>query len=197
LVTGIPLLVAMLRLLGRRRPPALPDLPLAALEGLAGQPLLRGDQTIFITERLQRLQAADLDRIRADAFLLHIHEAGGDLPAETPSDDPAGPIRLQCAVRAGLVREASGRWWPTPAGSERLRAILAHQADRAWELFIEDRLEESLQVACPHCGAAQMGHWLRPTLGCPSCHRRFSLRESTTVVPLRRRPLRHGAGGCR
>jgi hypothetical protein len=135
------------------------------------------------------LQAADLDRIRADSFLLRIHEAGGDLPIETPADDPTGPIRLQCAVRAGLVREASGRWWLTPAGSDRLRVILADETERAWEHFVEDRLEESLQVACPHCGATQIGHWLRPTLGCPSCHRRFSLRESNTVVPQKRRPL--------
>jgi hypothetical protein len=174
------------RRLGRRRPTALPDLPLSALEGIAGLPILRGDQTAFITERLRGLQAADLDRIRADAFLLRIHEAGGDLPADAPDGGPADPIRLHCAVRAGLVREASGRWWPTPAGSDRLRAILADPADRTWERFVEDRLEESLQVACPHCGASQTGHWLRPTLGCPSCHRRFPLRDSQVVVPHRR-----------
>jgi hypothetical protein len=148
-------------------------------------PILRGDQTAFITQRLQHLQAADLDRIRADAFLLRIHEAGGDLPADD-FDDPADPIRLECAVRTGLVREASGRWWPTPAGSDRLRAILDPEVDRTWERFVEDRLEESLQVACPHCGASQMGHWLRPTLGCLSCHRRFPLRDSQIVVPHRR-----------
>jgi hypothetical protein len=74
-----------------------------------------------------------------------------------------------------------------------LRAILLEDPDRTWDHFVEDRLEESLQVSCPHCGATQMGHWLRPTLGCASCHRRFRLRESRLVVPLRRRPP---GGGC-
>jgi peptidoglycan/xylan/chitin deacetylase (PgdA/CDA1 family) len=173
----------------RRRPPDLPDLPLSALEGLVGEPTLPGSLTAFITQRLQRLQAAHLDRIRGDAFLLHIHESGGNAPVESVHDDPAGPIRMQCALRAGLVHEAGGYWRPTPTGSDRLRAILADDSDRTWEQFIEERLGESLQVTCPHCGATQIGHWLRPSLGCPSCHRRFSLRDSDTVVPHRRRPL--------
>ena len=188
------LLILVLRLRDRRRPPALPELPLSALESLAGEPALRGDQTLFITQSLQRLQAAEVDRIRGDSLLLRIHEAGGDLPIEALTDDPAGPIRVQCAVRAGLVREAGGHWRLTPAGSDRLRLILAEETDRAWEQFVEDRLEESLQVTCPHCGGTPIAHWLRPTVGCPSCHRRFSLRECATVVPHRRRPLRSGLG---
>ncbi|HZW32106.1 MAG TPA: polysaccharide deacetylase family protein [Isosphaeraceae bacterium] len=188
------LVILVLRLRDRRRPPVLPDLPLSALECLAGEPALRGDQALFITQSLQRLEAAEVDRIRSDTLLLRIHEAGGDLPAEASAEDPAGPIQLQCALRAGLVREASGCWRLTPAGSDRLRRLLAEETDRAWEQFVEDRLEESLQVTCPHCGATPIAHWLRPTVGCPSCHRRFSLRECATVVPHRRRPLRSGLG---
>jgi hypothetical protein len=185
------LLILVLRLRDRRRPEVLPELPLSVLESLAGEPTLRGEQTIFITRSLQRLQAAEVDRIRSDALLLHIHEAGGDLPLKTLTDDPAGPIRLQCALRAGLVREAGGRWRLTPAGLDRLHLILAQGTDRAWEQFVEDRLEESLQVTCPHCGATPIAHWLCTTVGCPSCHRRFSLRESAAVVPHRQHPVRH------
>jgi hypothetical protein len=186
------LLILVLRLRDHRRPPALPDLPLSALECLAGEPTLRGEQTIFITRSLQRLRAAEVDRIRSDALLLQIHQAGGDLPVETLNDDPAGSIRLQCALRAELVREAGGRWRLSSAGLDRLRMILAEATDRAWEQFVEDRLEESLQVTCPHCGATPISHWLCPTVGCPSCHRRFSLRESAAVVPHRRHPLGNG-----
>ncbi len=60
----------------------MPELPLAALEGLAAEPTLRGDQTVFITQKLQRLESAELDRIRSDGLLLTIHEAGGDLPLD-------------------------------------------------------------------------------------------------------------------
>jgi hypothetical protein len=71
---------------------------------------------------------------------------------------------------------------------------VATGADRTWEQFVEDRLKESLQVNCPNCGATQSGHWLSPTLGFRSCHRRFSLRESAVAVP-RKRPALHGELG--
>jgi hypothetical protein len=74
----------------------------------------------------------------------------------------------------------------TPAGSDRLRAILADRSDRTWEQFVENRLDESLLVTCPNCGSSQRGHWLRPTLGCAKCHRRFALGTSPTVMPRRR-----------
>jgi peptidoglycan/xylan/chitin deacetylase (PgdA/CDA1 family) len=186
------LLVFWLR--SRHRPSAVPDLPLSALEALAGEPILRGDQAVFITQRLQKLQPAEIDQIRGDALLRRIHEADGDLPVESVAADPAGPVMLQCALRAGLVRDSGGGWQLTPAGSERLRAILADGSDQAWEQFVANRLDESLQVTCPGCGATQMGHWLCPTLGCPSCHRRFSLRESATVRPRKRRPLHSDLG---
>src|SRR5262249_25579154 len=62
------LLILVLRLRDGRRLPALPDLPLSALECLAAEPALRGDQAVFITQSLQRLQAAELDRIRGDTL---------------------------------------------------------------------------------------------------------------------------------
>jgi peptidoglycan/xylan/chitin deacetylase (PgdA/CDA1 family)/uncharacterized lipoprotein YddW (UPF0748 family) len=180
------LFLAVRRLRSRRRLAAIPELPLAALESLAAEPTLRGDQTVFITQRLQRLQAAELDCIRSDGLLLTIHEAGGALPFEALDVDPACLIRVQCALRAGLVCECDGSWQLTVAGSERLRAILAGETDRVWDQFVEDRLAEWLQVSCPNCGATQIGHWLRPTLGCPSCHSRFALSELAKVVPHKR-----------
>jgi peptidoglycan/xylan/chitin deacetylase (PgdA/CDA1 family)/uncharacterized lipoprotein YddW (UPF0748 family) len=166
----------LLRLRPHHRAPAdVVELPLSALEALALEPALRGDQAILITQRLQKLEPAEIERIRSDALLLRIHDAGGRVA-----------VAADGAVRAGLVREAGGLCQLTPAGTERLRVILADPSDRAWPRFVEDRLDESLLVTCPACGAAQHGHWLRPTLGCPHCHRRFALRASPTVKPTRR-----------
>jgi hypothetical protein len=181
------LLLVVLGLRKGRRPATVPELPLSVLDRLAGERTLRGEQTVFITQRLARLQAGELDRIRSDSLLLHIHEAGGDLPLES-ADEPAGPLSVQCAIRAGLIRDGGGCWQLTHAGLDRLRAILADETDRAWDRFVEDRLAEWLVVTCPHCSATQTGHWLRPTLGCPSCHARFSLCEVATVMPQKRRP---------
>jgi hypothetical protein len=160
-----------------------PEFPLSALAALAVEPVLRGDQAILITQRLQSLEPAEIDRIQSDALLLQIHGAGGIMPVATGDEPGTAPGRAERAVRAGLVRDAGGRWQLTPAGTERVRTLLTDRSDRTWERFVEDRLAESLRVTCPGCGASQHGHWLRPTLGCPKCHRRFALRASPAVTP--------------
>jgi peptidoglycan/xylan/chitin deacetylase (PgdA/CDA1 family)/uncharacterized lipoprotein YddW (UPF0748 family) len=187
------LLVLRLRPWHRHRPATdLPEFPLSALEALAVEPVIRGDQAILITQRLQTLEPAEIDRIHRDVFLLRIHHAGGIVPVATADETQTAPVmaraetEAECAVRAGFVRDAGGCWQLTPAGADRLRAILANRSDRTWEQFVENRLDESLLVTCPNCGSSQHGHWLRPTLGCPQCHRRFALRASPTVMPRNR-----------
>jgi peptidoglycan/xylan/chitin deacetylase (PgdA/CDA1 family) len=125
------LLLVVLRLRKRRRAATVPELPLSVLESLACERALRGDQTVFITQRLGRLQAVELDRIRSDSLLLRIHEAGGELPLEAAAE-PAGPLSLQCAIGAGLIRDGGDCWQLTHAGLDRLRAVLADETDRAW-----------------------------------------------------------------
>jgi hypothetical protein len=51
-----------------------------------------------------------------------------------------------------------------------------------WDRFAEERLGESLLVECPSCEAVLGGIWLRPTIGCPSCHHRFLIEESPFVT---------------
>jgi hypothetical protein len=162
------------------------EFPLSALEALAVEPVIRGDQAILVTQRLQTLDPSEIDRIHSDGLLLRIHGAGGTLPVGTGDEPGTAPFMAGCAVRAGFVRDAGGLWQLTPAGSDRLRTILADRSDRTWVQFVEDRLHESLLVTCPGCGSSQRGHWLCPNLACTKCHRRIALRESPTVMPRKR-----------
>jgi len=173
----------------RKRPPHAPDLPLPVLQTLARETLMTGTQADFISQRLQKLKPAEVERIRSDALLLAIAERGGEMPAAVGS--PADSMAAETSLAQGLIEEVAGHWRLTTPGSTRLRELLAHSASLNWVQFVNSRLDETLLVACPHCGANQQGRWLRPTLGCPTCHRRFPLRDSLAVVPSR--PMRQDA----
>jgi hypothetical protein len=152
----------------RHRPAAeVPEFPLSVLESLAVEPVIRGDQAILITRRLQALEPSEIDRIQGDALLLRIHDAGGIVPVTTGDETRTASAVAQCAVRAGFVRDAGGLWQLTPAGSDRVRAILADRSDRTWEQFVENRLNESLLVTCPNCGLLPARSLAAPDPGMP------------------------------
>jgi hypothetical protein len=66
------------------------------------------------------------------------------------------------------------------------RTDLIHElvpSDRqSWDHFVLARLDESLSVTCPTYGAELPGLWLRASLGCLSCHHRFPIHQSPTVL---------------
>jgi hypothetical protein len=69
-----------------------------------------------------------------------------------------------------------------PTELERIQAKKSHAETRHWDRFVQERLGESLMVTCPTCGSMLSGLWLRPTMGCPSCHHRFLIEESPAVT---------------
>ena len=169
------------RLRGREPPPDSADLPLSVLEALARESVMTGAQADFITRRFQQLKPSALEQVRNDALLLAIHGRGGSVPVAPGY--PPDSFAIESALRAGLIEQANGSLEMTPAGQSRVQVLVADQPAREWVQFVERRLDETLTVGCPHCGASQQGHWLRPTLACTSCHRRFKLRDSSSVVP--------------
>jgi peptidoglycan/xylan/chitin deacetylase (PgdA/CDA1 family) len=68
-----------------------------------------------------------------------------------------------------------------PADLRRIQSASCNNCGE-WDRFVEERLGESLRVTCPTCGAVLAGLWLRPTLGCPSCHHRFPIHQSPAVT---------------
>lgn len=182
-------LQVFLRILGRKpKPRAVPDLPLSVLETLALEPVITGPQAEFINLRMQRLQPAEVERIRGDALLLSIEELGGSLPIQPGSTSDS--IVAETARRAGLIDRSGDAWRLTADGAARVAELMDDPHRRDWIRFVESRIAENLTVTCPSCGTCQQGHWMRPTLGCPSCHRRFQLTESAAIIRRgqRRRP---------
>ncbi len=144
----------------RTQTPAFPELPLASLEALATESELTGPQAALIVRRLLTLESNEMDAIRKKLVLLGRSGAGGESSdVEITEPDPG-----------------------TPEG----RQLLGHLATGAnsvnWDQFVEDRLGELLLVTCPTCRAMLRSLWLRPNVGCPSCHHRFSIHESPVVT---------------
>jgi peptidoglycan/xylan/chitin deacetylase (PgdA/CDA1 family) len=161
----------------------IPELPLPVLKALADQPLISGAQAEFISRRLQPLTSADLDRIRSDALLVAIADRGGE--TRFGSGSVAETMTVETALASGLIEQSPRGARLATAGAARLRDLLADPVRLEWVQFVENRLHETLLLKCPHCGTDQPGHWLHSKLGCPTCHHRFSLRDSPAVVPSR------------
>lgn len=164
----------------RPEPRVVLDLPIAVLESLAHEPVINGSQADCINHRLQQLKPIELESIRSDAFLLAFEEHGGSIPIRPGS--LSSSVVTEIARRAGLIEETDGAWRLTPEGMSRLGELNGDREHRDWVQFVESRMMETLTVTCPKCSATQQGHWMRATLGCPSCHHRFQLRESVAVV---------------
>ena len=161
---------------------ALPELPLPVLEALATEPQLTGTQAAMIVRRLQVLKPEELERIRAKSLLLRLSEAGGQLrDVDAEALDP-GCLTITRAKEAGWIRDVDWTWSLTPEGRRYLDFLMSQSDSRHWDRFVEDRLGESLIVTCPTCDSKLAGLWLRPTMGCPSCHRRFPIEESPAVT---------------
>jgi peptidoglycan/xylan/chitin deacetylase (PgdA/CDA1 family) len=158
-------------------------LPLPVLKTLANEPLLTGAQAEFISERLRLLKPADLERIRNDALLLSITDRGGEAPLRSGS--AAETMTIESALASGLIEKLAGGWRLAASGLARLRDVRSDRDLLDCVQFVENRLNETLEVECPHCHTNQPGHWMRATLGCPTCHHRFPLRDSPAVVPSR------------
>ena len=94
-------------------------------------------------------------------------------------------MTVETALASGLIEQSPRGARLATAGAARLRDLLADPVRLEWVQFVENRLHETLLLKCPHCGTDQPGHWLHSKLGCPTCHHRFSLRDSPAVVPSR------------
>lgn len=139
---------------------ALPELPLASLEALATESELTGPQAALIVRRLQTLESNEMDAIRKKLLLLGRSGAGGESSdVEITEPDPG-----------------------TPEGRQLLGQLATGANSVNWDQFVEDRLGELLLVTCPTCRAMLRSLWLRPNVGCPSCHHRFSIHESPVVT---------------
>ena len=127
------------------------------------------------------LRPAELERIRTKSLLSRLFEAGGQLrDVDLEALDPGQPTILRAKEAWWSPRR--GTWSLTPEGRRFLDDVTSQHDSRHWDRFVEGRLVESLLVTCPTCGAVLAGHWLRPILGCLSCHHRFPIHESPAVT---------------
>ncbi len=171
-----------LRSRSRSPAPALPELPLSVLEALAAESNLTGAQAALIVRRLQALRPDELEWIRTYSLLFRLSSSGGQLPdAGLDAVDP-GRLAIAKAKEAGWVRQAGETWHLTPDGRQTLDFMASREDSRNWRPFVERRLGESLLVTCPTCGEMLESFWLRPALGCPSCHHRFPIEASPAVT---------------
>jgi peptidoglycan/xylan/chitin deacetylase (PgdA/CDA1 family) len=162
--------------------PIFPELPLSVLDALAAEPNMTGPLAAMIVRRLRQLRPADLDRIRTKSLLSRLREAGGQVSdVDLEVLDP-GRLAITQAKDAGWVRDVGLRWCLTPEGRRLLDELVSQNNSEHWDRFIEERLDESLLVTCPTCRTVLAGLWLRPTLGCHSCHHRFPIHQSPAVT---------------
>ena len=162
--------------------PPFPELPLAVLEVLLEEPKLTGPQASLIVRRLQSLEPDELELIRTKSLLLHLCKAGGKLrDVELQALDPGG-LTIAKAQGAGWISDTDWTWSMTAQGRQFLDLRMSQADSRQWDRFVLARLDESLQVTCPTCGIVLGSLWLQPTLGCPSCHNRFSVEASPAVT---------------
>ena len=162
--------------------PALPELPLSILEALAGEPKLTGPQAALIVGRLQSLCPDELEWIRTHSLLFRLLEEGGQFPDVGLDALDPGRLAVTRAKEAGWIRNAGETWCLTSDGRQMLKFMASREDSRHWRPFVDRRLGESLLVTCPTCGDQLESLWLRPTLGCPSCHHRFPIERSPCVT---------------
>ncbi len=172
-----------------RPAPSFPDMPLSVLDALTSESELTGAQAYVIVRRLQALRPADLDRVRAACLMSRLAKAGGRLRIEDAKALDPGDLTISKAKAAGWIRSDGQACALTPEGRRLLDDEASQDDSRPWIHFVEERLGESLLVTCPTCGAKLPGLWLRPTLGCPSCHHRFPIHDSPAVTVRARQDL--------
>jgi hypothetical protein len=158
------------------------ELPVNVLETLAAEEVLTGPQSGLLLRRLLALGPAELERIWTVALLRDLGERNGDDHRFDSSAVGANPIALARARAAGWIDEADGLPFLTSTGRQHLDASPNRSDSPTWVRFVEARLSESLTVTCPSCASSLPGLWLRGTYGCPSCHIRFPIEQSPTVV---------------
>jgi hypothetical protein len=162
--------------------PAFPELPLSVLETLAAESEMTGPQASLIVRRLESLGPTELARIRTKSLLSRVSEAGGQLADSDAFALDPGRLTINKATAAGWIRDVDGNWSLTPQGRRFLDELMSQHDLQHWDRFVAERLGESLKVACPTCGAVLASLWLRPTLGCLSCHHRFPIDQSPAVT---------------
>ena len=175
-------LLWFVRARSNRPEPTFPDMPLSVLKALASEPELTGAQADLIVRRLAAVRPVELDVLRAAQLLSGLIEAGGRLRIEeTMALDPSD-LTIGKAREAGWIRHDGQTWYLTSEGRRLLEDRASSGDLRPWIHFVEERLGESLLVACPKCGAELAGLWLRPALSCRACHIRFPIHESPAVT---------------
>jgi hypothetical protein len=173
-----------------RPAPTFPEMPLSVLTALASEPELTGPQANVIVRHLQALNPSELERIWAEGLLTSLSEAGGWLRIEEAEALDPGSLAISRALEEKWIHNNGQAWALTPEGQRFLDGRTSRDDSRRLARFVEERLGESLVVICPTCGAELAGLWLRPTLGCPSCHHRFPIHNSPTVSVQARKDLR-------
>ena len=114
----------------------------------------------------------------AACLMSRLAKGGGRLRIEdTKALDP-GDLTISKARAAGWIRSDGQACALTPECKRLLDDEASRDDSRPWIHFVEERLGESLLVTCPTCAAELPELWLRPTLGCPSCHHRFPIHDS-------------------
>ncbi len=164
---------------------AMPDLPLTILEALAAESSLTGPQAALIVRRLQSMEPTEQRAIRKKLVLVRRSKAGGQGWDVDSTEPEPGALAIARANHMNGNHDTDENRYVTPE----VRQFLGHLANgagaRHWDQFVEDRLRESLLVTCPTCQATLPSLWLRPNVGCPSCHHRFPIHESPAVTVCR------------